>query len=171
MTGGWWVTRISSVKRNFWPIGVCQLFCFPEQRKKVWRLLFWCVLCKLKLFGEMSSSHKLQHGNNYNYWKILDLVLDLNYFSFSKPNPAHLLKHQTLSPNHRPVATMGIRRQCPPKFFLCPPNIVVTRTCFIKTNNKNKNLAPLKIYIAPPNFETWLGACLITISFRSAFDM
>jgi len=34
--------------------------------------------------------------------KILDIVLDLNYFSFSniKPNPMYLPKHQTLSPNH-----------------------------------------------------------------------
>jgi len=33
---------------------------------------------------------------------MLDLVLDLNYFYFSKPNPnpKHLPKHQTLSPNH-----------------------------------------------------------------------
>ena len=37
--------------RNFWPIIVCQLFCFAEQRNKVWRLLVWCVLCELKLFG------------------------------------------------------------------------------------------------------------------------
>ena len=34
---------------------------------------------------------------------MLDLVLDLNYFYFSKPNPnpKHLPKHQTLSPNHK----------------------------------------------------------------------
>jgi len=38
-------------------------------------------------------------GNNYNHWKILDLVLDLNYFS--SPNPTHLPKHQTLSPNRQ----------------------------------------------------------------------
>ena len=50
----------------------------------------------------MSDTHKkLQHGNNYSHWKILYLVLDLNYFSFSNPNhnPTHLPKHQTLSPN------------------------------------------------------------------------
>jgi len=32
----------------------------------------------------MSETHnKLQYRNNYNHWKILGLVLDLNYFSFS----------------------------------------------------------------------------------------
>jgi len=52
----------------------------------------------------MSDTHnKLQYGNNYNHWKILDLVLDLNYFSCSNPNPnpTHLSKHPTLSPNHQ----------------------------------------------------------------------
>jgi len=37
--------------RNFWPVIVCRLFCFSEKRNKVWQLLFWCVLCKLKHFG------------------------------------------------------------------------------------------------------------------------
>ena len=51
----------------------------------------------------MSDTHnKLQYRNN---WKILDLVWDLNYFSFSNcnisPNPTHLPKHQILSPNHQ----------------------------------------------------------------------
>ena len=32
------------------------------------------------------TRNKLQHGNNYKHWKILDLVLDLNYFPFSNPN-------------------------------------------------------------------------------------
>jgi len=46
------------------------------------------VLCKLKLFGYMSDTpNKLYYGNNYNHWKFLDLVLDLNFFSFSHPNP------------------------------------------------------------------------------------
>ena len=48
----------------------------------------------------MSDTHnKLQYGNNNSHWKILDLVLDLNYFYFSNPNPnpTHLRKHQTLS--------------------------------------------------------------------------
>jgi len=31
----------------------------------------------------------------------LDLVLDLNYFSFSNPNQTHLHKHQILTPNHQ----------------------------------------------------------------------
>ena len=32
---------------------------FPSLNKgnKVWRLLFWCVLCILKLFGQMTDSH------------------------------------------------------------------------------------------------------------------
>jgi len=49
------------------------------------------------------TRNKLQYGNNYSRWKILDLVLDLNYFSFSNPNSnsTHLRKHQTLSPNHQ----------------------------------------------------------------------
>jgi len=35
----------------------------------------------------MSDTHKkLRHGNNYNHWKILDFVLELNYFYFSSPN-------------------------------------------------------------------------------------
>ena len=33
------------------------------------------------------TQNKLQYGNNCNLWKILDLVLYLNYFSFSNPNP------------------------------------------------------------------------------------
>ena len=52
----------------------------------------------------MSDIHnKLQYRNNYNHWKILDLVLDLNYFSSSNPNPnpASLPIHQTLSPTHQ----------------------------------------------------------------------
>jgi len=46
----------------------------------------------------MSDAHnKQQYRNYYNHWKILDLVLDLNYISFSNPNPntnpTHLPKH------------------------------------------------------------------------------
>jgi len=41
----------------------------------------------------------------------------------------------------------GTREQCPPKF-------VVPRTFFIKTDYKNKTLAPLKMYFVPPNLET-----------------
>jgi len=47
----------SGVKRNFWPLRnlwpviVFQLFCFSEERNKVWQLLFWCMLCKLKHCG------------------------------------------------------------------------------------------------------------------------
>jgi len=47
-----------SVKRNFWPLRIfwlfCRLFCLSEHRNTVWRLLFWCVMWKLKLFGKMS---------------------------------------------------------------------------------------------------------------------
>ena len=54
----------------------------------------------------MSDTHnKLSYANNYNHWKILDLVLDLNYLSFSNPyrnlNPTHSSKHKTLNPNHQ----------------------------------------------------------------------
>jgi len=51
------------VKRNFWPLRnfwsdiVFQLFRFSEYRNKVWQLLFWCFLCKLKQFGLMSGTH------------------------------------------------------------------------------------------------------------------
>jgi len=42
----------------------------------------------------VDTHNKLQYGNsNYNHWKILNLVLDLNYFSFSNPTPTHLPKH------------------------------------------------------------------------------
>jgi len=41
------LSGLTGVKRNFWPIVVFQLFCFSEQRNKVWRLLFWRVFCKL----------------------------------------------------------------------------------------------------------------------------
>ena len=34
----------------------------------------------------MSDTHNnLQYGKNYNHWKILDLVSDLNHISFSSP--------------------------------------------------------------------------------------
>jgi len=44
----------------------------------------------------MSDTHnKLHYGNNYNHLKILDLVPDLNYISFSDPSP-----NLTRSPKH-----------------------------------------------------------------------
>jgi len=51
----------------------------------------------------MSDTHnKLQYGNKENQWKILDLILDFNYFSFTNcnihPNPTHSPKHQILKP-------------------------------------------------------------------------
>jgi len=54
----------------------------------------------------MSNIHnKLQYGNNYYHWKMLYLVLDLNYYFLYEPslnaNPTHLPKHQTLRPNHQ----------------------------------------------------------------------
>jgi len=45
------------------------------------------------------THNTLQHGNNYDQWKILDLVLDLNYFSFSNPNP---YPNQTHLPKRKP---------------------------------------------------------------------
>jgi len=48
----------------------------------------------------MSDTHNnLQRGNNYKHWKILDLVLDLNYYFFLtliKPYPDTFTS--TLSP-------------------------------------------------------------------------
>jgi len=45
------------------------------------------------------TRNKLQYENDYEHWKILDLVLDLNYFSFPNhspnPKPTQLPKHQT----------------------------------------------------------------------------
>jgi len=44
----------------------------------------------------MSDTHnRLQYGNNYNHWKILDLVLDLSCILLSNqnPNPTHLPKY------------------------------------------------------------------------------
>jgi len=78
-------------------------YCASRERNKVWGLLFSCVLYKLKLFGKMPDTHNklTQYGNNYNHWKMLGLALDLNYFSFSNPNPTHLPKHQTPSSNHQ----------------------------------------------------------------------
>jgi len=50
----------------------------------------------------MSDTHnRLKYENNYKHWKILGLVLDLNYFPSSSTNPTHLPKQQTLSPNHQ----------------------------------------------------------------------
>ena len=54
----------------------------------------------------MSGTHdKLQHGNKFHHCKFSDLVLDINYFSFSHhnpcPNPIYLLKHEFLSPNNQ----------------------------------------------------------------------
>jgi len=56
----------------------------------IWNFLVRCQI----------QTTSLQFENNYNHWKILDLILDLNCFSFSNPNPKHLPKHQ-LSPNHQ----------------------------------------------------------------------
>jgi len=52
----------------------------------------------------MSGTHsKLQHGNNFNHRKFSDLLLDLNSFSFSHPNPktnpTYLRKQEFPSPN------------------------------------------------------------------------
>jgi len=47
------------------------------------------------------ARNKLQCRKNNNHRKILDLAVDLDYLSFSHPNPTHLPKHQTLCPNHQ----------------------------------------------------------------------
>jgi len=52
------------------------------------------------LVGCQTHTTSLPFENNYNHWKILDLMLDLNYF-FSNPNPKHLPKHESLSSNHQ----------------------------------------------------------------------
>ena len=45
----------------------------------------------------LDTHNKLQYGNNYNHWKISELLLDINYISFSNPkpnpNPTHIPKH------------------------------------------------------------------------------
>jgi len=53
----------------------------------------------------MSDTLKLQCGNGYNHWNTLDLVLDINYISFSNPNinsnTTQLPKYVTLITNHQ----------------------------------------------------------------------
>jgi len=39
---------------------------------------------------------------------------------------------------------------------------------FVLNNSKTKNLAPSKMHCAPPNIETWLLACAITLDFLLA---
>ena len=63
--------------------------------------LLMCVVLIKFFWLDVRYPQQATVGNNYNQRKILDLVLDLNYFSFSNLNPTHLLKHQTLSPNHQ----------------------------------------------------------------------
>ena len=47
------------------------------------------------------TQNKLQYRNNYNHSKILDLALDLNYVSYSNPNPTNSPKHQAKSSKHQ----------------------------------------------------------------------
>jgi len=54
----------------------------------------------------MPGTHKnLQHRKNFNHWTFSDLVVDLNYFTFSQsnpnPNPTHLPKHEFLRPKNQ----------------------------------------------------------------------
>ena len=50
----------------------------------------------------MPGTHnELLQGNKFHHSKFSDLVLDLNYFSFSHPNPTYLPKHVFLSPNNK----------------------------------------------------------------------
>jgi len=37
----------------------------------------------------------------------LDLIVELNYFSFSHPNPTHLPKHEFLRPNNQFYQRIG----------------------------------------------------------------
>ena len=64
-----------------------------------------CVASIRSFWLDVRYPQQATVGNNYNHSKILDWVLDLNYFSFPnpklKPNPTHLPKHQTLTPNHQ----------------------------------------------------------------------
>jgi len=48
-------------------------------------------------FPYKKTAHKLQYWDN-KHWKILHLMLDLIFLSFSNPNPTHSPKHQTLIP-------------------------------------------------------------------------
>jgi len=61
---------------------------------------------------------------------------------------------------NRPVATGRAFGGNAPEISMVPPNFVVPKTLFIKTYNKNKNVAPLNMYFAPPNLKTWLRACI-----------
>jgi len=65
----------------------------------------------------MSDTHnKLQYGNDYNHRKTLDLVLDINYISFSNPNTLsrldkyfdHHLEKSTIPPDKRPSNDNGL---------------------------------------------------------------
>jgi len=59
-------------------------------------IIFLVYVVYIKTFGKMSDTHKKLHcGDKHNHRKMFDLVLDLNYFSFSNPNPnlSHLPKH------------------------------------------------------------------------------
>jgi len=44
----------------------------------------------------MPDTHDKLQYEDYNHWKILDLFLDLNYFSFSTSNP-NLTRHLYLN--------------------------------------------------------------------------
>jgi len=52
----------------------------------------------------------------------------------------------------------GHLQQCPLNIFV-PLNLCCSQENLFQTYNKNKNLVPLKLYFAPPNFKTWLRAC------------
>jgi len=103
---GFWLNPVSSVISDLCEISDLILFVsyFASQNKEIkfgnyfsdvccanWNFLVRCQI----------PTTSLQFKNNYNHWKLLDLVLDLNYFSFSNLNPKHLPKHQTLSTHHQ----------------------------------------------------------------------
>ena len=53
------------------------------------------------LWLDVRYHNKLQLGNNFHPRKFSDLVLDLNYFTVSHPNPTHLPKYEFLCPNNQ----------------------------------------------------------------------
>jgi len=79
------------------------------------------------------------------------------------PPTSHAFYKSVYLEGSRPVATGGIRGQCPPNFF-CDPQILLRPENLFQTYSKSKNLAPLKMCCAPPNIETWLRACLEVIA-------
>ena len=103
------------------------------------------MLCKLKLFTYMPDAHKLQYVNNYDHWKILDSVLDLNYFSISNPNPnlTHFPKHWTL------IIVFSVYFICRISLCACAHGVkseILKTTCF----GSSESVFPNLFWLAPP---------------------